>query len=293
MSGPTEIHRLIDRVHGRIFAHALAHALGVPRKWYALGQAERHYLSRDYQLQVNRKYRASLQGALLRSATREEWCIKRPELLAVERNPLWEVLKELASLRVDWDQRASTIMVNGQSVVAYRAAKRLWAYPSWTRLAYLLVLLRTRQPRYFLHRHAIGAMLVTYLALVCLEAPINHAAHDLFDVLSFYVANGPLDSGSYCWPADFSEFSKTMSLLQSGINVVAEREKRIARQSDVTALFWTMLSQGGGQFEWEDARARPVRERWRSAVLGFQHDVIAGPGWSTLASPRQTTAGAG
>jgi hypothetical protein len=279
MSGATKLSRLIDRVHGRMFAHALAQALEVPPRWYFLAQAERHHLSRQFIRQANRKYRAGLQGALLHRDTRKGWCVVRPELLVVERNPLWEVLKVQPWQKFDWDERAATISVNNQSIIAYDVARHLWAYPSWTRLASLLVLLHTCRPCYFQHRHAVRAVLVPYVALACLEPIVLPAARDLFEVLTFHVVQKSLTGGALAhWPADFIEFSEIMNVLQSGIEEVGQREKRIAQPSNLPALFWTLLLQPSEKFKWEDARKRPVRERWMSAVNGFRQDVITFPG---------------
>jgi len=280
MLTPTERQGLINRIHGRVFISALADTLGLPCEWYVLAQAEKACFARTYQLGTNRKYRSCLNGALLRADTRVKWCVAQPDLLDVELNPLWEVLPYLASPRIEWNSRAGSITVNGLSVLRFSDAQQLWVYPTWTRLAYLAMLLRTQHPRFIWHRAAISSGFSTYLELVCLQPPLIAAARDLFELFSDFIRCGLFAVEIAHWPASFKGFLAHQNLLQEGIEYISRWGKPGTPPAELAALLWILTDEKWQWFDWEGERLpRSLRDVWRASVLSARHDVIC---WSYL-----------
>lgn len=277
----SELHRLIRSLRGKVFAHSCANLLKCAHQGKALAKAEQSFQAVKFERQLNRKYDRCFDGVLLNSNSRASWCGRMPFLLEVEHNPLWLVLRDLPSTHIGWSSEASEILLNGCSVKKYSVARHLWAYPSWLRLAYLAILLRTPALCYFHHRADIAANFSTYFMLVCLQEPMNHVSRELYEIFNNFIQGGLFDVNFRDWPVDFNDLRKNMAFVQVGVDMIAQLVSPNSCQADILALLWLMLEPEWHEVSWSSPLPLRLQRKWQRIARDFECDVLVSPFWSS------------
>jgi hypothetical protein len=277
----SELHRSIHSLRGKVFAHSCADLLKCAHQGNALAKAEKSFQAPTLDRQLNRKYDHCFEGVLLNSNSRASWCGRLPSLLEVERNPLWLVLRDLPSTHIDWAGEASEILLNGCSVHKYSVARHIWEYPSWLRLAYLAILLRSPTLHYFRHRADIAANFSTYFTLVCLQAPMNHVSSELYEIFNNFIQGGLFKANFRDWPADFDGFKKNMKFVHTGESMIAQRVSPGTSQADCLALMWLLLDPEWDEVSWSSSLPLRLQRKWRRITRDFGCDELVSPFWTS------------
>ena len=163
------------------------------------------------QSKPNSKWFDLLRGAWPRKPCSRELLDDFPTLARAYENPLWTVLSwpsrsvDLAELFV------RRVRVNGECLLPFtcKGMESLCGYPDWTRLAYLVALLRTRAPEYALHRLWLSKHFSSYVLLVCLVKPCCACSSHLYRHLHTLYLLGALGAVDY-WPGHLQSFHEAL-----------------------------------------------------------------------------------
>ncbi|WLI10800.1 MULTISPECIES: hypothetical protein [Pseudomonas] len=159
----------------------------------------------------NTKWFDLLEGAWPRDPWRRELKEDFPALRGVEDNPLWTVLawEDIPSDAADlFIQR---VHMNGAPLHPFteKGMEALCGCPDWTRLAYLVALLRTRDLRYLTHRLWLRKNFSCYVKLVCLTTPCCACSSELYRRLHELYLLGQLGEVDH-WPMNLQAFNKAL-----------------------------------------------------------------------------------
>lgn len=177
----------------------------------------------------NTKWLDLLKGAWPRDPWRRELKEDFPALRVVEDNPLWTVLAWEDSDMADmFIQR---VRMNGLPLFPFneKGMEALCGCPDWTRLAYLVALLRTRDLQYLIHRLWLRKNFSCYVKLVCLTTPCCACSSELYRRLHELYLLGQLGKVDR-WPMNLQAFNEAL-----------ERHK----------LLWSILERKNWLHEWD------------------------------------------
>lgn len=150
-------------------------------------------------------WRGMFHGSTSIATIRDKLYTKLPALRSVFDNPLWAVLSQ-SNAGSHWDELAETIRVGDQPLDGYHGkfTTLLFDRAEWPCFAVHLVLLRTRHPRYLLHRMWLARNLAAMYALNSVQSPIISIREELYRELSLNMSGSELS----CTPIDrWSEWS--------------------------------------------------------------------------------------
>lgn len=168
------------QLRGKAFFHAVAEAAHCRHTAYSVAKWWQEY-HLDRVSNQNGMWTRAVHGSTLVERTRLELYEMFPALRSIFVNPLWSVVsgREAAG---QWDELAETIRVGGQPLDGYGGARTtlLFSRVDWPCFAVHLVLLRTRTPRFQLHRMWLKQNLTAMLALICTQLPFSEIGKDLY-----------------------------------------------------------------------------------------------------------------
>ncbi|MHC8381907.1 hypothetical protein [Pseudomonas sp. LB3P14] len=159
----------------------------------------------------NNKWFDLLKGAWPRDPWRRELKEDFPALRVVEDNPLWTVLAWEDIPTDTADVFIQRVRMNGVPLFPFseKMMEALCGCPDWTRLAYLVALLRTRDLRYLIHRLWLRNNFSSYVKLVCLTTPCCACSAELYRRLHDLYLLGQLGAVDR-WPMNLQAFNKAL-----------------------------------------------------------------------------------
>ncbi|MBV7477658.1 hypothetical protein [Pseudomonas sp. PDM31] len=172
----------------------------------------------------NSKWFKLLAGAWPREPWFAELVSDFPVLKDLLDNPLWTVLvwEDIPSDAADvFIQR---VRMNGAPLFPFseKMMEALCGCPDWTRLAYLVALLRTRDLRYLVHRLWLRKNFSCYVKLVCLTTPYRACYSELYRHLHALYLHGQLGEVDH-WPMDLQAFHEALQRQKSFWNTLDEK----------------------------------------------------------------------
>ncbi|MNQ54692.1 hypothetical protein [Pseudomonas jessenii] len=189
----------------------------------------------------NAKWFALLKGAWPRCAA--ELIEDFPFLAHVLDDPLWTVL--------DWEDNAADLAeglvrrlrLNGAPLLPFShvGMETLCGCPDWTRLAYLVALLRTRAPEYFFHRLWLQKNFSCYLQLVCLTQPCCACCEHLYRHLHAHYLLGRLGAVDH-WPRNIEWFHIALEQQESQWDALAAMNWFHERDSFSITMLWCVAA---------------------------------------------------
>lgn len=172
----------------------------------------------------NAKWFALLKGVWPREPCASELIEDFPLLAHVLDDPLWTVLawENIASDAADvFIQR---VRMNGAPLLPFteKGMEALCGCPDWTRLAYLVALLRTRDLSYLIHRLWLRKNFSCYVKLVCLTTPCCACCSELYRQLDALYLLGRLGAVDH-WPMDLQAFHEALERQELLWDTLAEK----------------------------------------------------------------------
>jgi len=171
----------------------------------------------------NTKWFDLLKGAWPREPWGRELKEDFPALRIVGDNPLWTVLAWEDIPFNTADVFIQRVRVNGVPLSPFseKIMEALCGCPDWTRLAYLVALLRTRDLRYLIHRLWLRKNFSCYVQLVCLTTPCCACCSELYQQLHALYLLGRLGAVDH-WPMDLQAFHEALERQELLADTLAE-----------------------------------------------------------------------
>jgi hypothetical protein len=208
--------REIQKFRAMVFGYTLFFIAGYESKHDFAMWCDRRWRARHPLLAARStpsiKWFDLLEGAWLREdPCRRELKEDFPALRVVEDNPLWTVL-DWENIPFDTaDVFIQRVRMNGVPLFPFseKMMETLCGCPDWTRLAYLVALLRTRDLRYLTHRLWLRKNFSCYVKLVCLTTPCCACCDELYQQLHALYLLGRLGAVDH-WPMDPQAFHEAL-----------------------------------------------------------------------------------
>lgn len=269
------------RLRSRALFHAVADAIpcahtptAVARWW--------HSRSAFRGIDQGDMWRRMSHGATPAGHSLNELLNQLPEVRAVFDNPLWLALSQSESDE-QWDRLAQTICVGSGPLDGYGGWKSalLFSRVDWKCFAIHLILLRTRAPRFQLHRMWLRRNLSAIFALACTQRPLSSISYELYQRL-----NQILDDSKRPW--DWTQGWPELSMRLKLTSEFSDQLRRVGwlpasdqhRALSIWELSGDLLNELSvfpqAEAEITDSPIPPaLRRRWRVIFKRFQKFPIS------------------
>ena len=205
----------VNQIRGMLFWYSLADELGVPNICQAVREAwEYKYPELDCR-GPNRKWGARAKGALPNYDAQKLMTAEFPKLKEILESPLWLSLNQTID-PVFISRCASTIRINGSPLAldpgrVNTTMALVCGAPHWSRLAFLILILRSESPEYDLYRYWVARNFTSYVCLVFAQRPFYLVSEKVFEVIdSLYRAKKFRVDAIDRWPVDWPDLNETV-----------------------------------------------------------------------------------
>lgn len=237
--------KAVRKCRAIMFAKRLADIVAYRPKgyWLDIWWKQTHGLDGE----SNRKWRAYLKGALPGERVRRELLATLPRLRSILINPLWWALTKLSAdpaHRAFWDSCAEAITIDGKPLVPFNNAvmESLCGTPTWTRLGYLLILLRSGKSAFADHRKWLKAHFFPYLCLSLQFYPIKWVAPLLFCLIDTLIKERLLNIDRLDgWPESEEKFLSRLALFKDFMEYLSYLNWVRSWREDSALLVWLLV----------------------------------------------------
>ncbi|MFZ6049772.1 hypothetical protein ACFW0H_27065 [Pseudomonas sp. CR3202] len=238
----------VHQFQGKLFAHALAHEANVGCTGYHLANWWRRTHSEFPEQPLKEEWFLLFEGRLPKIPIQNELTRLYPELEHILKSPLWFSLSESYANGKYWDSCAETILVNNSTLGRFDASLivRLCGRPCWSRLAYIIILLRSRTPKFAKHRRWLRDNFLSYLCLSCMSPPLFLVRHELFSLLDkLYSRKRFGNEGVANWPSSIDLFDWELMSLKTAAAASLAFHGWISHPEDEEAptLIWVLMQE--------------------------------------------------
>ncbi|MDT4811428.1 hypothetical protein FQZ97_443670 [compost metagenome] len=261
----------VRKCRASVFALRLAQIVDIRPRGYRLAAwwAQTHGYDND---QPERNWTSFLRGTLPHTKLRGLLIAEIPGLQEALIDPLWWSLSKLSTDPADrtfWDSCAEAIEMNGTLLpsCSNSVMNRLCGTPSWTKLGFLLILLRSGSAKFAAHREWLRRFLFSYFCIALEPYSIARVAAPLFCCIDTLAKEGLLGEEPLVnWPKDQQEFMRKLDGYGLMIELLRYQGwlKHWREDDHVHPLLW-LLEQDDGlwdEFDRSDPLPDRLRMRW-------------------------------
>lgn len=238
----------VRRLRARALVHTLCDLAGCPKTGYSLGLwwARQHRVVTD---QLNRKWDTYFKGSTPRPYLLEQMFADFPALSGLVHNPLWLALSDSSGRVQDWDLLIDSLRIGGQPLGGFHssATSLLFSRADWPCFGLMIMLLRTRSPRFLLHRKWLRLNLSTLCSLVCIQTPLSEVRLGIYAVLSNLLSQEPfaIDPVRH-WPSNIEWFEEDLAGLDFFLNRIQSLGWLNGSDAQCALLLWILLDRDDG-----------------------------------------------
>ena len=185
--------RHVTRLRSLFMGHSLPQVFGCSHKPYALMTAGNMWADRQVLngLMDNpyQDWRVCFRGGKIRDEVRIRLCAAFPMLSEVYNNPLWEVLRAVATQQPT-DSLVEHFKLDGHGISGFsnQDMERLCGVPNWQRFGLLLAVLFSSSWKWQLHSLWLQRNFSSYFEIASLREPLCFVSTELYEMLSSFLA---------------------------------------------------------------------------------------------------------